>query len=116
MIHIPDQSRRYRGSDYDPAKDNARLDNQLGRVWGCMQDGQWRTLDEIAAITKDPQASISAQLRHLRKPRFGSYVINKRNRGNREHGLFEYQLQPPVPRVEVQKDFFQSGVQESKVD
>lgn len=40
----------------------------------------WLTLDELAKLTKYPPASISAQLRHLRKPRHGSFVVEKRRR------------------------------------
>jgi hypothetical protein len=65
---------RFNGSDYDPDKDNARLSGQLGRVTG------------------DPQASVSAQLRHLRKERFGAHTVEKRARGERAHGLFEYRV------------------------
>jgi hypothetical protein len=61
-----------------------------------MSDHQWRTLDEIADVTGDPHASISAQLRHLRKPRFGGYLVEKRSRGRRDQGLFEYRVQDPV--------------------
>jgi hypothetical protein len=86
-------SPRFDGSDYDPRFDDQRLKKQIGRVWACMSDGLWRTLAEIQAETGDPQASISAQLRHLRKPRFGGYVVNKRARGDRGRGLFEYQLE-----------------------
>ena len=57
-----------------------------------MIDGEWRTLSEIEFITGDPQASISAQLRHLRKERFGGYLVELRSRGDRENGLFEYRL------------------------
>lgn len=83
---------KFDGYCYDPAFDNDRLSKQMGRVYDCMIDGTWRTLKEIADITSDPEASISAQLRHLRKPRFGSYVVMRRNRGRREDGLYEYQL------------------------
>jgi len=31
-------------------------------------------------------------LRHLRKDRFGSHVVEKQPRGDRSHGLFEYRL------------------------
>jgi len=96
---------RYNGAEYDPALDNKRLDKQLGRVYRCMIDGNWRTLQEIAWITGDPQASISAQLRHLRKPRFGSYRVNKRRRGNPGGGVFEYQLQQPAEIIEEQLTF-----------
>lgn len=83
---------RFAGATYNPAYDDKRLEKQLGRVYECMADGQWRTLTEISQQTHDPEASISAQLRHLRKPHFGSYIVNRRHRGDRAIGLYEYQL------------------------
>src|SRR5260370_8663305 len=35
----------------------------------------WLTLDELAKLTHYPPASISAQLRHLRKPEYGGVVV-----------------------------------------
>ena len=72
--------------------DQARLVGQVQRVFNCMRDGVWRTLSEIEGITGDPQASISAQLRHLRKERFGSHSVEKRLRGEHDSGLWEYRL------------------------
>jgi hypothetical protein len=83
---------RFDGSDYDPKIDDVRLSGQLLRVFNLMCDRSWRTLDEIADATGDPPASISAQLRHLRKKRFGRHTVDKRSRGDRADGLFEYQL------------------------
>ena len=80
------------GSDYVPELDNERLGKQMKRVFLAMMDGRWRTLSEVEKITGDPQASISAQLRHMRKPKFGSHTIEKRTRGERQRGLFEYRL------------------------
>ena len=40
----------------------------------------WLTLDELARLTHYPQASISAQLRHLRKPEYGGFVVEKQPR------------------------------------
>jgi hypothetical protein len=40
----------------------------------------WLTLEELAKLTHYPPASISAQLRHLRKPEFGGYGVEKRQR------------------------------------
>jgi len=77
------------GPDYDHERDAVRLTGQLERVFRLMQDGEWRTLDEIARATEDPPASVSAQLRHLRKARFGSHHVHKRHLGN---GLYEYRL------------------------
>lgn len=80
------------GADYESEKDHERLSGQIKRVFDLMQDGQWRILDEIASATGDPHASISAQLRNLRKDKFGAYEVVKRPRSNRESGLFEYRL------------------------
>lgn len=87
----------FKGACYDPLIDLKRLEKQIGRVWNCMIGGRWRTLEEIEEITKDPQASISAELRHLRKPQFGGYTVNKRRRGRPGDGLFEYQILPTEP-------------------
>ena len=83
---------KFNGSDYVPYLDDQRLTGQLKRIFDLMKDNQWRTLSEIAAITKDHEASISAQLRHLRKPKHGNHTVDKRPRGHREQGLFEYKL------------------------
>lgn len=90
---------RFNGDAYDPEKDLVRLTGQILRIFESMKDGRWRTLSEIEAATGDPQASISAQLRHLRKDRFGSHTVDRRHRGEREHGLFEYRLVVRVPSV-----------------
>lgn len=81
------------GPDYKPDLDDDRLTNQYHRIFNLMRDGKWRTLSEIAVETGDPQASISAQLRHMRKPRFGAHIVNRERVKDREtQGLFEYQL------------------------
>ena len=82
----------FNGPVYEPAFDYSRLRGQIMRVYECMKDHRWRTLDEIARVTGDPHASISAQLRHLRKERFGSHTIEKRPRGDRSAGLWEYRI------------------------
>ena len=42
--------------------------------------GNWLTLAEIAEATEFAEASISAQLRHLRKAHHGGYHVEKRHR------------------------------------
>jgi hypothetical protein len=88
------------GPAYDPEADKDRLSSQLGRIYNLMRDHEWRTLDEIHERTGEPAASVSAQLRHLRKPRFGSYRVERRHRGDPAHGLYEYRVLPPDGRVE----------------
>jgi hypothetical protein len=84
--------RMFNGSNYSPGLDEIRLTGQIKRIYSLMEDGKWRTLSEIEEKTGDPQASISAQLRHLRKPRFGSYIIEKQRKGEPKVGLFEYRI------------------------
>jgi len=83
---------RFNGSDYNAKLDKKRLTGQILRVYNLMKDNTWRTLSEITDAIGDPPASVSAQLRHLRKKRFGEHTVNKNRRGTRESGLFEYQL------------------------
>lgn len=80
------------GPAYEPQFDQARLTGQILRVWELMRDGKWRTLREIEDATGDPQSSISAQLRHLRKDRFGAHTIERQHRGERARGIWEYRL------------------------
>ncbi len=88
-----DFDQRFNGSDYIPEFDQQRLTGQIKKIYHLMIDGRWRTLSEIEQqLTGCPQASISAQLRHLRKDRFGNHTVNKQRRGDRMSGLFEYQL------------------------
>jgi len=42
--------------------------------------GAWLTLAELGAMTQYPETSISAQLRHLKKPQFGNYELEKQPR------------------------------------
>lgn len=83
---------RFDGADYKPARDDKRLSVQIGRIWAEIKGGRWLTLSAIAEATGDPEASISAQLRHLRKKRFGGHSIERRYIGN---GIYEYRLKLP---------------------
>ena len=80
---------RFNGSDYSHERDSSRLSTQYWDIYNVMRDGKRRTLQGISEITKHPPASISAQLRHMRKDRFGSHTVNKHYLGN---GLYEYEL------------------------
>src|SRR2546430_12606383 len=42
--------------------------------------GAWLTLAELGAMTRYPETSISAQLRHLKKPQVGNFEMEKRPR------------------------------------
>ncbi len=85
---------RFDGADYEPARDDDRLTTQLDKIHALMLDGRWRTLATIAGITREPEASVSAQLRHLRKARFGRYLVERRYI---DRGIYEYRVLPPIP-------------------
>jgi len=89
---------KFDGDDYVPPRDDPRLRTQIQRIFSLMMDSKWRTLPEIEVATGDPAASISAQLRHLRKDRFGSHTLNKRHRGEKSRGYYEYQVIVNEPR------------------
>jgi hypothetical protein len=66
----------------------------------------WLTLEELAKLTHYPPASISAQLRHLRRPEFGGFEVRKRQRKpgqvlrGEDFGIvWEYQLRRNVRRM-----------------
>ena len=79
---------RFDGATYDHILDQHRLTGQTFRVFNVMVDGQWHTLTNISIQTGDPEASVSARLRDLRKERFGKYTIDRERRQN----LWYYRL------------------------
>lgn len=74
------------GSTFEPDRDFDRLTLQGQRVAQVMENGRWITLAELARCTGDPEASVSARLRDLRK--IGRTV----ERRYVERGLHEYRL------------------------
>jgi histidinol phosphatase-like enzyme len=71
------------------SSDLDRLNKQAKAVFNVICDGEWYTLDQIAFCAHAPQASVSARLRDLRKPRFGGFVVQRKNMGG---GVFHYRL------------------------
>ena len=80
---------KFDGSDINQDRDTSRLTGQLERILEYIRPGHWVTLEMIAHFAGAPEASVSAQLRNLRKARFGSHVIEKRYVDN---GLYEYRF------------------------
>ena len=80
------------GPDFEFSKDGHRILKQHEIIRDFMLDGKWRTLRELSVNLGYPEASVSAQLRHLRKPRFGCYVVKKRRK---TLGTWEYQVLTP---------------------
>lgn len=87
------------GATFDAARDEARLTSQLDRVRDLMADGRWWTLKQVAANLSASEASVSARLRDLRKPRFGAYQVERRYVGK---GLWQYRVLPQVPTGQLE--------------
>lgn len=66
------------GETYDPELDFDRLNRQMRLVWSFVRDGRWYTLRDLARRTEMPEASISARLRDLRKPKFGNQTVERK--------------------------------------
>ena len=93
------------GVTYDPAVDGDRLGAQMIRVLDCMLDGHWRSLRQIAAITDDPEASISARLRDVRKIWGEDAMESRRVPGiDPKRGVWQYKINVrPTPLSREQK-------------
>lgn len=91
----------FNGPAYTPEYDLARLSSQQAKVKAVMGDGNWHTIEEVTRLVGGGESSVSAQIRHLKKPRFGSNTIDRRRRGDKSQGLFEYRLV-----LEIQQELF----------
>lgn len=67
-------------SDVFPEEDETQLAAIRELTTRASARGVWLTLAEIAEATEFAEASISAQLRHLRKAHHGGYHVEKRHR------------------------------------
>ena len=87
------------GPAYDEHIDGKRINKQHVDIRDHMLAvAMWKTLKEIEVSLDYPQSSISAQLRHLRKPKFGEYIVEKRRRSGK--GTWEYRVLHP--KVDIQ--------------
>ncbi len=86
---LPASPLHFDGQTYEAKRDHARLFEQLERVRGAMAGAGPLTIAEIAARTGDPESSVGARTRDLRKARFGGHTVERTYAGN---GLFRYQL------------------------
>ena len=94
------------GPAYDEAIDGERISKQHDRIRDFMlrvdaTQGRWLTLQEIQQALGYPESSISAQLRHFRKPKFGSFRVDKRRRHEDGKGTWEYRVKPPVEMFQL---------------
>jgi hypothetical protein len=86
--------------------DEPRLWSQLLAIADLMSDKQWRTLRGIKAEVNNQyslmasEASISARLRDLRKPRFGAFLVERKRIG--PGALCAYRVLPPPPTEQLE--------------
>ena len=77
---------------YDVVFDKTR---QLGQVYAAMKDGKARTIWSLKILISDKfnayhsETAISARIRDLRKPRYGSHNVETKRRSK---GVYEYRL------------------------
>jgi len=90
------------GYTYEPEFDYNRLNRQARDVYLCLLVGEWWTLRELADATGWPEASVSARLRDLRKPRFGGFIVQRQRVG--EGGLFHYRLAGRKGKEDAEKN------------
>ncbi len=95
-VTVPTPVAHFDGETYHPERDHDRLAGQLGRVAEVMSGGEWMTLAQLSEATGDPEASISARLRDLRKGHFGGYEVEARNEGG---GVWRYRIVTGQPAV-----------------
>lgn len=95
------------GPSYDEDIDGERVSDQMSRIRNYMllegNRGAWRTLREISLTLGYPESSVSAQLRHLRKERFGAYIVDKQRRVEVK-GTWEYQVRRPRPSLQLEME------------
>lgn len=95
----------FAGAGYDASLDQKRLSLQISRIRSYMLQAGWKTLGEMKsdleqryAPAKFSEASLSAQLRNLRKPGLW-YRVDKRRRAGTHgagSGIWEYRVLPPA--------------------
>lgn len=86
---LPPPETRFKGDTYEAQHDCKRLTGQLAKVFAALSDGRWWCLSHLTEIAGGSEAGVSARIRDLRRPEFGSHRIERRRAGG---GLFVYRM------------------------
>jgi hypothetical protein len=98
------------GPAYEPKLDRARLSLQIERIRLYLLPGEWKTLREMKAGLEAmyapahfPEASLSAQLRNLRKEPYRLRIERRRREGvhGPGAGIWEYRLSGKEPQPQL---------------
>lgn len=93
--NFPSPETAFRGETYTPRHDFKRLRGVMLKVISLMADGKWRTLKEISEVSGGSEASVSARLRDLRRPEYGSNIVDRYHTATR--GTFQYRVRVTDP-------------------
>jgi hypothetical protein len=69
--------------------DHQRLGAQIQRVLSVLSDGGWYSVPDLQDCiwaqfrVRDPEPSLSAQIRNLKKSKHGGHTIERKREGNR---------------------------------
>lgn len=109
------------GPSYDAKLDERRLNLQRERIRVCLLGTKkWHLLSEICEELERrhkcrfPEASVSAQGRHLSRPEHGSHIWEKQRRGG--DGPWEYRLRAPQMMPAQQTSFSSDDSMQAKGD
>jgi transcriptional antiterminator len=84
-------SAEFDGDDYDSDRDKERLTKQRDKIRMYMEGRNYLTVKEVAEVLNYPENSVSAQMRNLRKEKFGGRIVHREYFGN---GLYKFKLMP----------------------
>ena len=76
----------WRAGEYDARRLRSQREIIRDVMLSAADCATWLTLEELRAVTRYGEASISAQLRHLRKTENGGYDVSKRHREGARRG------------------------------
>lgn len=85
------------GATFQESLDGERVRTQMQVIRDFMLSHDFVTLSEIEHCLKYPSASISAQLRHLKKDKFGGYELEKKRLSINNAGTWLYKLTSREP-------------------
>lgn len=84
---------------YDAERLRTQRDIIRDKLLTASRSGNWLTLGELQLFSGFGEASISAQLRHLRKPAAGGFQIAKRRRKFARRIVWEYRIEIETARA-----------------
>lgn len=83
------KDKAFEGEDYSPERDYSRFKRQQDIIFDYMQDGEWRTVQDICDKFDFQPVTVTARLRGFRAEKNGGHTVEKRYI---ENGLWEYRV------------------------